>query len=67
MIPTAVRLAAASSKSASQKASLSRAVINVASVGAIATLVIGWPIFISRLETKNHGAGTVPLTEKKVY
>lgn len=63
MIPTAVRFAAVTSKPATQK--ISRAAINVASLGAVATLFVGWPLMIQRLETKNHGAGTVPIPEQK--
>lgn len=63
MIPTAARFAAVTSKPAAQK--FSRAAINVASLGAVATLFVGWPLLIQKLETKNHGAGTVPIPEQK--
>lgn len=70
MIPTAVRFAAlhtskATSSSAVQK--LGKAAINTASVGAVIALFVGWPTFIHGLETKNHGAGTVPIPEQEKY
>lgn len=65
MIPTAARFAAVSTKPIAQK--VTRAAINVASLGAIAGLFVGWPLFINSLERKNHCAGTVPLPERKVY
>lgn len=69
MIPTAIRLAAVSAKPATKRASysFSRAAINVASLSAIATLYIGWPVLINSLERKNHGYGTVEIPEQKIY
>lgn len=67
MIPTAVRFAAVSAKPVSSAATISKVLINVASVGAVGGLFIGWPYFISKLEKKNHGAGTVPIPQEKIY
>lgn len=67
MIPTAVRFAAVSSKPVSAGSSVSKTLINIASVSAIGGLFIGWPYLIASLEKKNHGAGTVPIPETKDF
>lgn len=67
MIPTAVRFAAVSAKPVSSLATVSKVLINVASVGAIGGLLIGWPYFISTLEKKNRGNGNIPSHKEKVY
>lgn len=69
MFPSAVRLAAVSASKSGAKtgSNIGTAVIKLASIGAVGTLFIGWPLFIRSLERKNMGAGTVPIPDNKVY